>query len=138
MANFRLPVSTRNALVQKIQELLDAGAGKGMLEIRTGSQPVDPDDPPGGLLLGTVLFSLVSAPPAVGGTIQFSTMEDDPLADESGNASWARAMDSDGNTVFDCDVTAQGGGGTIEMNTVNVAKGGPIKITSFTITMPGE
>jgi hypothetical protein len=37
---------------------------------------------------------------------------------------------------MDCDVTATGGGGAIQMVSTTITAGGPIAFTSFTITMP--
>lgn len=135
--NFRLPVATRNELAQAFQVLLDSGTGPGYLEIRTGPQPATADDAPTGIILGTLTFSALSAPPAVGGTLTFSPIGEDAEADNTGAAAWARAYNGDGDKVFDCDVGESGSGATIELNTVNVVAGGPIRITSFTITIPG-
>jgi hypothetical protein len=133
----RLATITRNALAQRFQVLLDAGAGNGTIKFYTGAQPTSADDPPtGATLLGTLAFAKPSAPAASGGVLTFNAITQDDSADATGTATWARVADSAGNTVFDCDVTAAGGGGTIQLNTVNIVAGGPISITSFTITVP--
>jgi len=137
MANMRLATATRNALAQRFQVLLDAGAGNGTIKFYTGTQPASADDPPtGATLLGTLTYAKPSAPAASGGVLTFNPITQDDAADATGTAAWARVADSADNTVFDCDVTATGGGGTIQLNTVNIVAGGPISITSFTITVP--
>lgn len=123
-------------MVDKIKDLLDAGAGNGTLKIYTAPQPAGANNPPGAAtLLGTLTFSKPSAPAAAGGILTFNAI---PQADAvaTGTAAWARLADSAGNTVLDCDITNTGGGGTIQLNTVSIVAGGPIAVTSFTITMP--
>jgi hypothetical protein len=135
MANMRLASATRNELAQRFQVLLDAGAGNGTIKIYTGTQPASADDGIGGAtLLGTLTFSKPSAPAASGGVLTFNAIAQDDAADASGTATWARIADSDGNTVFDCDVGMSGA--TINLNTTTIVAGGPISITSFTITVP--
>jgi hypothetical protein len=137
MANIRLPAATRNALAQKIQELIDAGAGPGILRIYDGTQPAS-----GGgaittqVLLGTLTFSDPSAPAAAAGVLTFSVITQDTAADATSTATWARILDSNGVVVFDCDVNTSGA--TLNFNTVAFVTGGPIQISSFTITMPAN
>jgi hypothetical protein len=136
MANMRLATATRNSLAQQFQALLDGGAGAGTIKIYTGPQPAGADQGIGEVtLLGTLTLSKPSAPAASGGVLTFNAI---PQAEASatGVAAWARVADSAGNTVFDCDITATGGGGTITLNTTSIVSGGPIAITSCTITVP--
>ncbi|MBK7424553.1 MAG: hypothetical protein IPJ48_16540 [Propionivibrio sp.] len=65
-----------------------------------------------------------------------SAITQDTAADATGTATWARIADSTGATVCDVDVTATGGGGTLQFNTTSFVIGGPILISSFTITVP--
>lgn len=136
MANLRLLTAVRNDLMDRITLKVDAGAGAGVIEIRTGTQPASPSDAATGTLLGTLTFSDPSFPASASGTITASAITQDSAADASGTASWARCKDSNGVVVFDCDVGATGSGATIELNTTNIVAGGPIQITSFTITLP--
>ncbi len=135
MANMRLATTTRNSLAQRFQVLVDAGSGNGTIKIYTGTQPASADDGIGGAtLLGTLTFSKPSAPAASGGVLTFNAITQDDAADATGTATWARIADSAGNTVFDCDVGTSGA--TINLNTTSIVAGGPISITSFTITVP--
>jgi len=137
MANMRLATATRNSLVQRFQVLLDAGAGNGTIKIYTGTQPASADDGIGGAtLLGTLTFSKPSAPAGSGGVLTFNAITQDDAADATGTATWARIADSAGNTIFDCDVGTSGA--TINLNTTSIVAGGPISITSFTITVPAS
>ena len=143
MANMRLADTQRNAQAQAIADAINAGDGPGTLKFYTGAQPADADmavsmQTPLGTqtLLGTLIFSDPCELPIANGLLTFSTITEDSAAHETGTATWARIEDSDGNTVFDCDVMAMGGGGAIEINTVNIVQGGPIRILSFVITIP--
>ena len=136
MANMRLSTALRNAMIQQVQVKADAGAGAGTINIRSGSQPASAEDAETGTLLATLTFSDPSAPSASGGVLTFSAITEDSSADATGTATWARIKDSTGATVFDCDVTATGGGGTIQLNTTSIVAGGPVRITAFTATMP--
>ena len=137
MAIMRVADALRNQIADQITARIDAGAGPGTIKIYDGAQPADADDAiTTQTLLATLTFSDPSAPAAVAGVLTFNAITEDSSADDSGTASWARAEDSDGNNAIDVDVTASGGGGTIEMNTVDIVAGGPVRISSFTITVP--
>lgn len=139
MAVFRLSTATANAALDAINTRLNAGAGAATLKFYTGSQPAGPDTALSGqTLLGTLTFSDPAAAAASSRTLTFSTITEDASADATGTATWARAADSDGNAVFDADVGDSDTNPTavIIMNEVNFASGGPIRVTSFTITLP--
>lgn len=137
MANMRLATATRNALADTFKTLIDAGAGPGTIKIYTGTQPANANTAISGqTLLGTLTCSDPSAAAAASGVLTFNSITQDSSADATGTATWARVADSNGNTVFDCDVTASGGGGSIELNTAGIVAGGPIIVTAFAITIP--
>lgn len=52
----------------------------------------------------------------------------------SGTVAWTRIADSDGDAIFDVNVGTAAA--SIILNTVNIVVGGPITITSFTVTIP--
>jgi len=137
MGNVRLANATNQAACDAVVDKIDAGAGAGTIEIRSGIQPAAANDAATGTLLATLTFS----EPAFGaaattGVATANSITDDSAADVTGTATWARVKDSDGNTIFDCDVTATGGGGTIELNTVSIVANAVVSITSFTLTHP--
>lgn len=136
MANFRLLAAQRNAHLNAIRDAVDAGAAGGKIKIYSGTQPANADASlSGNTLLGTLTFSGTSAPNASAGVLTFSTITEDSSADATNTATWARITDSDDATVFDCDVGTSGA--TINLNTTSIVAGGPIRITSFTLTYPG-
>lgn len=137
MANVRVVAATRNSRLNLIRDAVDGGAGAGKIKFYTGTQPANADAGlSGNTLLGTLTCSDPCAPGASGGVLTFSAITEDASADATGTCTWARITTSADATVFDCDVTATGGGGTITINTTSITAGGPIRMTSFTLTEP--
>jgi hypothetical protein len=135
VANFRVVVAQRNARLDALKTAIDAGSGAGTIKIYTGTQPANADAAlSGNTLLGTLTFTDPSAPAASAGVLTFSAITQDVAADATGTATWARIADSTGATVFDCDVGTAGA--TINLNTTSIVTGGPIQISSFTVTDP--
>lgn len=130
---------SRNSLLDQLRTLLDIGSGPATIAIYSGTQPADGDAGlSGNTLLATLTMSDPAAPAASGGTLTFSPITEDTSADATGTATWARVRSSDGAQGFDCDVTATGGGGVIEVNTTSIVAGGPVRITAFTFSIPAS
>lgn len=137
MANLRLPTATRNALAQVLQTLVDGGATFGTIQIRSGTQPTSANDAATGLLLATLTFPDPSAPSASSGTLSFDCDPDiTTTASNNGVAEWARVLDSNGVTIFDCDVNTVGS--TIIIDNTTIVSGSPVTLLSFTVTMPAS
>jgi hypothetical protein len=135
MANIRAAVAVRNAMLDALVARMNLGAGPATLKIYSGTQPANGDAAlSGNTLLGTLTFTDPAAPAASGGTITFSTITEDTAADATGTATFGRIQDSDGNLVTDGDVGTSGA--LINLNTTTIAAGGPLRITSFTISIP--
>ena len=136
MAIIRFVTAVKNSALDTIKTAIDAGAGAGTIKIYTGTQPMSPADAiTTQTLLGTLTFSDPCGTSA-SGTLTMSAITQDSSADATGTATWARIADSTGATVCDVDVTATGGGGTLQFNTTSFVIGGPILISAFTITVP--
>lgn len=134
MANLRIAAAARNAMLDALAARINLGSGPGTLKIYSGTQPANGDTAlSGNTLLGTLTFSDPVAPAASGGTLTFSTITEDSSADASATATFGRIQDSDGTLVFDGDVGTSGS--LITLNTTTIAAGGPIRITSFTISI---
>lgn len=129
-----LATALRNARLDLIRDAIDAGAGPGTLKIYTGTRPATGGALSGNTLLGTLTFADPCAPNAADGVLTFSAITQDAAADASGTATWARVADSAGAFVLDLSVGATGSGADIELNTTNIVTGGPISITSATLT----
>lgn len=116
---------------------MNLGAGAATLKVYSGTQPADGDAAEGGgTLLATLTFSDPAAPASAAGVITFSAITEDSSADATSTATWARIEDSDGTNVFDGDVGTSGA--MINLNTAAIVAGGPVRITSFTITLPSS
>jgi len=133
MAVLRLSTVARNALANALKTSIDAGAGAGTIKIYSGSQPTTPQDAPTGTLLVTLNFSDPSFGAAATGVITAAAIAQ-VNAVATNTAGYARIADSDGNAIMDVDVGTSGA--TINLNTTSIVSGGPVSITSATITMP--
>lgn len=118
---------------------LDAGAGAGYIEIRSGSQPATVGTAATGTLLGTLVLSkpafgtATTASPAVATAAAITS---DTTADATGTAGWFRAYASDGTAVIDGSVTATGGGGDLALDSTSIVAGGTIQMTAWTVSHP--
>jgi hypothetical protein len=124
--NLILAEDARNALVQVIASLVDAGGQPGRIELKTI----------GGQLLSVLKFQFPSAGDASGGQLQFKQIAEDAAARGSGTAELAQIRDSEGRIVFECDVSDAKGDGVIKLNSNVIAAGGPVRLTSFLLTAP--
>lgn len=136
MANIRIAAAVRNAMLDAITTAINAGSGAGTLKIYSGTQPANGDAAEAGSLLATLTFTDPAASGASGGILTFSTITEDSSADNTATATWARIEDSSGGNVFDGDVNTTGA--MINLNTASIVAGGPVRITSFTITLPSS
>lgn len=135
MANVRVTAAARNAAMDAIRALIDAGSAGGKLKVYSGTQPANGDAAlSGNTLLGTLTFSDPSAPSASSGVLTFSAITQDSAADATATATWARITDSNDVSVLDVDVGTSGT--TIILNTASIVTGGPITVTSATLTFP--
>ncbi|MER7213197.1 hypothetical protein ABT340_39555 [Streptosporangium sp. NPDC000239] len=132
----RLSTTARNAAADAVVDLLDAGSGPAIVEIRTGTQPTTAND----TATGTLLATLTLADPAYGSASSgAATMASTPRTATgvaAGTAGWFRMKDSAGNTVLDGSVTATGGGGQLELATTSISVGLTVEVTAGTVTMP--
>lgn len=135
----RLAQATAKVMCDAAVDQVDAGSGAGYVEIRTGSQPATANTAASGTLLGTLTMSdpafgaATTASPAVATA---SAITSDTTADASGTAGWFRIYDSADTACWDGNITATGGGGDMEMDTVSVVAGGTIAISSFVFRQP--
>jgi hypothetical protein len=133
----RISTASRNAAAAGVAALADAGAGAGIIQVRSGAQPTTAEDAATGTLLAT--FTLND--PAFGApSIGVASLDADPAVTATGaaagTAGWFRLLDSTGGKVLDGSVTATGGGGQLELNTTTVSVGLTLQITAMTINMP--
>lgn len=137
-AILRISNDSRDEVLKAIRNLVDAGAGAGLLRIYDGSMPAGPDTAVSGqtLLAELTLGDPSADDPTTPGELEFNAITRDEEANATGTASWARILDSDANAIFDCNV-----GDTDEflvLNTTSIVAGGPVEVTAFVLTMPAS
>jgi hypothetical protein len=111
---------------------LDLGAGNATIETYGTARPAANADPGGTPLLITTLAK--PAGEVVGGSIILAA--DEPAGDlvlQSGIAVWARFKNGDGDWVFDCDVSADGGGGEVQFIDIQLYAGGRAPLSPSSI-----
>ena len=119
----------RNA---RADEITAAIGSNGLLRIYDGTRPAT-----GGAattLLAELALGATFAPAASGGVLTANAITQDASANATGTATWFRLTTSGGTAVVDGSVTATGGGGDLELNTTSLVSGGPVAVTSLTIT----
>lgn len=131
-----LATATRNALINALTALIDAGAGAGTIKVYTGASPG-----PNAAVTGTLLATFTLNDPAFGaGAAGVATMDNTPVPTATGlaagTAGYFRLEDSVGTDILDGSVTATGGGGDIELNTTTISVGLALEITNGTLTQP--
>lgn len=103
----------------------------GKLRIYDGTRPAT-----GGTvtnLLAELPLSATAAPAASTALLTLNSITSDSAADATGTASWFRIVTSANAFVIDGSVTATGGGGDLQINSVSLTAGGIVSVTSFTI-----
>lgn len=135
MAVMKLRTTVKNSVLTPLNDAISAGTSAGVLKLYTGTMRATPET---AITTQTLLGTLTFSDPAgvvAGGVLTMSAITQDAEADATGTATWATVEDSNGLSVFDIDVTNTGGGGTLQLNTVNIVSGGPILVTSFVINV---
>lgn len=130
----KFTVASRNALLDSISTSVGSA---GLLRIYTGTRPATPAT---ALSANTLLAELTLGSPlaaaASGGVLTLNAITQDSAADATGTATFFRIFQSNGTTaVIDGDVATSAS--DLNLNTVSIVTGGPVQITSFTITAPG-
>lgn len=132
----RLSTSARDAIGTAIKTLVDAGAGAGKIEIRTGTQPATPNTAATGTLLATVVMDDPSFTGPTTGVITAAGFPNTDPADADGVAGWFRIMDSNGLAVIDGSATGSAGGGDMLIDNPSLLAGQVFSINSLTVTVP--
>lgn len=126
----------RNAMVDALVDLLDAGTPPGELFIRTGAEPAATTDADSGTLLATLTFSTTAFGAASSGTATADTITSDTNAAATGTAAHFRAKNAAGTTVFQGTVGTSGA--DINFDSVSIIAGGTVAISSLTVTQPAS
>lgn len=129
-------IKIADALREDISDAIVALFGTGAtIKIYTGTKPAGPGTAIGAqVLLGTLTIAgglgTYSA-----GVLTFGAITSDSAADATGTATWFRMATSGGTDLLDGTVGTSGS--DLNLNTTSIVTGGPIAISSMTLTMPG-
>jgi len=116
----------RNSINSTVLGKLDTGAGgAGKLVMQTS----------GAVAVATLTLSATSFGAASSGTSTANAIASDTNA-AGGTIAKASFQDHTGLEIFNCSVTATGGGGDITLNSVVVSSGQTVSITSLTYSAP--
>jgi hypothetical protein len=125
---------TRNAIVDAVVSRI---GNAGRLRIYAGTRPATVGTAiTDQTLLAELTLGSPAAPAAVDGVATFSAIAQDPAADATGTATFFRIFQPNGTTAV-IDGDAGTAGSDLNLNTTSIVVGGPIQITSMTLTAPG-
>lgn len=117
----------RNA---RLDAITTAVGTSGKIRIYSGTRPAT-----GGTattLLAELACSATFAPAAAAAVLTLNAITQDSSADATGTAAWFRILTSANAAVIDGNVGTSGS--DLNLNTTSIVTGGPVAISSFTIT----
>lgn len=129
--NLKLSNEAVNAEADALSVLLD----NGYLRIYDGTQPATANTAISTqVLLAELRFNATAAPAASGGVLTFNAITQDSNANNTGTASWFRALKSDGSTVM-FDGTVGVSGSDLNIVITAIVAGAIVGVTSFVYTV---
>lgn len=129
--NLKLSNNVVNPQADALSDLAD----NGYLRIYDGTQPATADTAISTqVLLAELRFNATAAPAASNGVLTFNAITQDSSANNTGTASWFRALKSDGSTaLFDGSVGTSGS--DINIATTSIVAGAIVGVSSFVYTV---
>lgn len=110
---------------------LDTGTDNAAVRIYGGTRPATPADTPSSAML--VQISLTKPAGTVASGALTLTQLADGLISETGTATWARVVNGNGATAFDCDAGEGVGAWEVQLVQAVLYAGGDARITSATL-----
>lgn len=133
------------AACDAIVDLLDEGTGDGVIEGRTGAQPVDVDTTVAGTLLFTLIFSAAAFGNAADdtgkATATAAAITPDTDADATGALGYCRASSSnDSITPLNDHMDGEAGLASADyiFNTLDVVSGAEVSMSAMTVSVPEQ
>lgn len=132
-AALQFSTTLRNAMLDQMTSTIGAS---GLLRLYTGTEPATCATAlSGNTLLVELTFNATFAPAASSGVLTLNAITNG-TAVATGTAVFFRSVKSDGTTcVFQGTVGTSGA--DLNLNTTSIVSGGPVSVTSWTITAPG-
>jgi len=119
------PTAVRSGIADFVVDQIDEGTPPGTLVFQTS----------GDVEVATCTFGNPAFGAASSGTATANAITDDTSA-TGGTIAKARLKNQAGTDKIICSVTATGGGGDIELNSVSVSAGQTVSVTSLTYSAP--
>ena len=107
---------------------LDTGTGNAAVRIYGGTRPATPADVPTSAML--VQVGLTKPAGSVAAGVLTLTQLEDGLIAETGIATWARVVNGNGDTAFDCDCGEGAGAWEVTLAQTQLYAGGAARITA--------
>lgn len=129
--NPKISSTAVNAQADALSDLLD----NGYLRIYDGTQPANANTAVSTqVLLAELRFNATASAAASAGTLTMNAITQDSSADNTGTATWFRALKSDGSTVvFDGSVGTSSC--DINLGSTSITSGSSVGVTSMTFTV---
>lgn len=129
--NLKISTTAVNAQADALSDLLD----NGYLRIYDGTQPANANTAiTSQVLLAELRFNATAAPAASGGVLTMNSITQDSSANNTGTATWFRALKSNGSTVvFDGSVGAASC--DLNLGSTSITSGASVAVTSMTYTV---
>ena len=129
--NLKISTTATNAQADALSDLLD----NGYLRIYDGAQPANANTAiTSQVLLAELRFNATASPSASGGVLTMNSITQDSSANNTGTATWFRALKSDGSTVvFDGSVGTSGS--DLNLGSTSITSGASVAVTSMTFTV---
>lgn len=128
MAYISLAVATKSSRATALNTAVGTSA---VIQIRSGTQPANADATATGTLLASLTCSSSAFGAVSNGVLTLNAVTQ-ANAVATGTAGWARVLTSGGTAIIDLDVNTTAA--SVIMNTTSIVNGGPVQITSGTIT----
>lgn len=120
-----------SARLQGVVSYLDTGPGFAAIQIYGGTRPATPADAPGSSML--VQIPLTKPCGSVAAGVLTLTGSGNGLIANSGAATWARVVNADGATAFDCDAGQGAGAWEVQLVQAFLYAGGDAALQSATL-----
>lgn len=137
--NTKLSIAVAIAMCNALVDAVDVGSGTAKIEIRSGTQPSDPDAAAGGTLLASInlpnpAYGAASdqAPNALATLLGVPLS--DPSANNTGTAAWFRLYDRDGTAIMDGTVGTSDADLLIDNTSIN--SGQQVNVNQHDVIVP--
>lgn len=127
-----MAITTNSTFKNTVLDGFDAAFNSGTLEIRTGAAP-GAGNAATGTVLATITLPADAFAAAAGGTKAKAGTWQDASADATGTAAHFRMVG--GSNIVEGTVTATGGGGDMELDSVSITAAQVVTITAFTFSV---